>query len=152
MSNVPELPSFHLLHLAGQRADTLFADQNSPVTPRQYVVLAALECRADTSQTDIVRTTGIDRSTVADLVKRLVAAGYVQRKRSKDDARAYVVRLTDTGQEVLDASRGAAAATNERLFAPVASHLARFLEELTRVAKGTNLSADRTPHRPEPLR
>jgi DNA-binding MarR family transcriptional regulator len=89
-----------LLHLAGQRADTLFADQNSPVTPRQYVVLAALECRAGTSQTDIVRTTGIDRSTVADLVKRLVAAGYVHRKRSKE-TQEPMRRLTDTGREVL---------------------------------------------------
>ena len=152
MSSVPELPSFHLLHMAGQRADTLFADQASPVTPRQYVVMAVLECRADTSQTDIVRTTGIDRSTVADLVKRLVAAGYVQRERSEDDARAYVVRLTNTGQEVLDASRGTAALTNERLSAPVAGHQARFLEELTRVANGTNLSADGVPQRPKPLR
>ena len=152
MSSVPELPSFHLLHMAGQRADTLFADQASPVTPRQYVVMAVLECRADTSQTDIVRTTGIDRSTVADLVKRLVAAGYVQRERSEDDARAYVVRLTDAGQEVLDANRGVAALTNERLFAPVASHRARFLEELAQVAKGTNLSTDRAPPPPKPLR
>ena len=32
MSSAPELPLFHLLHMAGQRADTLFAEQNSPVT------------------------------------------------------------------------------------------------------------------------
>ena len=141
---MPRLPSFHLLHLAGQRADNLFADQRSPLTPRQYVVLAMLEGRKGVSQTDIVRATGIDRSTLADLVNRLVTAGYVRRKRSTTDARAYVVRLTDTGRKVVDASRGAATLTDERLFAPVAaSHRARFLEELTRVAKGTGLSEDR---------
>jgi DNA-binding MarR family transcriptional regulator len=139
MSHAPKLPSFHLLHMAGQRGDNLFASQNSPVTPRQYVVLAMLEGRRGTSQTDIVHTTGIDRSTVADLVKRLVAAGYVQRRRSKTDARAYVVRLTDTGREVLGANRRVAIETDERLFAPVvASHRPRFLEELSRVAKGQN--------------
>ena len=143
VSSMPTLPSFHLLHLAGQRADNLFADQGSPLTPRQYVVLAMLEGGEGASQTDIVRATGIDRSTLADLVKRLVTAGYVRRQRSKTDARAYVVRLTDTGRKVLDASRGAATLTDERLFAPVAaSHRARFLEELTRVAKGTALSKD----------
>ena len=64
-------------------------------------------------------------------------------RRSKTDARAYVVRLTDTGRKVLDASRGAATLTDERLFAPVAaSHRARFLEELTQVAKGTARSED----------
>jgi DNA-binding MarR family transcriptional regulator len=141
MSSAPKLPPFHLLHIAGQRADNLFAAQGSPITPRQYVVLAMLEFRADTSQTDIVRTTGIDRSTVADLVKRMVAAGYVRRKRSKADARAYVVRLTDAGREMLEANRGTATLTTERLFAPVASHRARFLEDLTRAATGTDVFA-----------
>jgi DNA-binding MarR family transcriptional regulator len=135
-----KLPSFHLLHLAGQRADHLFADQGSPLTPRQYVVLAVLEGRDGASQVDIVRSTGIDRSTLADLVQRLVATGYVRRRRSDSDARAYVVRLTDSGREVLDANRRAAALTDERLFAPVAaSHRAQFLELLTRIAKGTDL-------------
>ena len=132
-----ELPPFHLLHLAGQRADNLFAEQGSPLTPRQYIVLAVLEGGEGASQTDIVRATGIDRSTLAVLVKRLVRAGYVRRTRSKADARAYVVRLTTNGRKVLHSSRGAAMLTNERLFAPVAiSHRARFLEQLTRVAKG----------------
>lgn len=132
---MPTLPSFHLLHLAGQRADNLFAEQGSPLSPRQFVVLAVLEDGKGSSQTDIVRATGIDRSTLADLVKRLVAAGYVRRRRSKTDTRAYVVRLTDTGHIVLDAGRGAATLTDERLFAPVtASHRVQFLEELARVA------------------
>jgi DNA-binding MarR family transcriptional regulator len=143
MNGIQKLPSFHLLHVAGQRADNLFAGQNSSVTPRQYVVLAVLEGRQDASQTDIVRATGIDRSTIADLVKRLVAAGYLQRTRSKDDGRAYAVGLTDTGQEVLDANRSAAALADERLFAPVAaSRRVQFLEDLTRVAEGAGLSED----------
>jgi DNA-binding MarR family transcriptional regulator len=140
---MPRLPSFHLLHLAGQRADNLFAEQGSPLTPRQYVVLTVLEDGEGAIQTDIVRATGIDRSTLADLVKRLVTAGYVRRQRSKTDARANVVRLTDSGRKVLDANRGAATRTDESLFAPVAtSQRARFLEELTQVAKGTVLSED----------
>lgn len=103
-----------------------------------------MEGQRGTSQTDIVRTGGIDRSTVADLVKRLAAAGYVRRKRSRTDARAYVVRLTNAGREVLDVNRGAAILTDERLFAPVAAnHRLRFLEELSRVASGTRPSEDR---------
>lgn len=143
MKGMTKIPLFHLLHVAAQRADMLFANQRSPVTPRQYVVLAMLEGEGGTSQTDIVGTTGIDRSTMTDLVKRLVALGYVRRKRSRADARAYVIRLTDTGQKVLDASRRAAALTDEWLLAPVASRQrVRFLEELTRVAKGTSHSGN----------
>ena len=82
--------------------------------------------------------TGIDRSTLAVLVKRLVTAGYVRRRRSKTDARAYVVRLTDNGRKVLDANRGEAARTDEHLFAPIAaSHRARFLP---RPPRARNLS------------
>jgi DNA-binding MarR family transcriptional regulator len=143
VSSMPTLPSFHLLHLASQRADNIFADQGSALTPRQYVVLAMLEGREGDSQTDIVRATGIDRSTMAELVKRLLAAGYVRRQRSKTDARVKVVRLTDTGRKVLGSSRAAATLTEERLFAPVAaSQRARFLAQLTRVAKGTAPSED----------
>ena len=108
VSSMPRLPSFHLLHLAGQRADNLFARQGLSVSPRQYVVLAVLEGWEGASQTDIVRATGIDRSTLVEVVKRLVAVGYVRRKRSKTDARAYVVRLTDSGRTVLDAGGEAA--------------------------------------------
>ena len=138
VSSMPTLPSFHLLHMASQRADNLFAEQGSPLSPRQYIVLTMLEGGEGGSQTDIVRATGIDRSTLAELVKRLVRAGYVRRRRSKADARAYVVRLTTNGRKALDSSRGAAMLTDERLFAPVtARHRAQFLEQLTRVAKGT---------------
>ena len=80
-----------------------------------------LEGQEGTSQTDIVRVTGIDRSTLAVLVKRWLRQGYFRRRRSKTDARAYVVRLTDNCRKVLDANRGAATRTDEHLFAPIAA-------------------------------
>ena len=36
---MPTLPSFHLLHLAGQRADNLFADQGSPLVSLMAAIL-----------------------------------------------------------------------------------------------------------------
>ncbi|MFZ1102753.1 MAG: helix-turn-helix domain-containing protein, partial [Hyphomicrobiaceae bacterium] len=39
--------------------------------------------------------TGIDRSTLADIVRRLTRKGLLQRCRTNEDARAYAVRLTD---------------------------------------------------------
>jgi DNA-binding MarR family transcriptional regulator len=68
-------------------------------------VLLGVAHSDDPSQTDLVETTGIDRSTLADLARRLVKKGLLQRRRSRQDARAYVVRLTDAGREVLKSAQ-----------------------------------------------
>ena len=91
----------HLLHRAGQVADEIFGREVHSLTPRQFAVLACVGQSDGLSQTDIVEQTGIDRSTIAELVRRMVKKGLLQRRRSKEDARAYVVRLTDSGREAL---------------------------------------------------
>ncbi len=53
------------------------------------------------SQTGIVERTGIDRSTLADIVRRLSKKGLLQRRRTREDARAYAVKLTDEGEKLL---------------------------------------------------
>ncbi len=120
----PELDTsaIHMLHRASQAADELFANETSgaDLTPRQFAVLAALEVLESASQTQIVDATGIDRSTLADIVKRLVKRGLLNRRRSRSDARAYVVRLTPEGRDVLLATKPAARRVEERLLEHVA--------------------------------
>ncbi|MFM9940312.1 MAG: MarR family winged helix-turn-helix transcriptional regulator [Hyphomicrobiaceae bacterium] len=107
----------HLLHRAGQSADELFAAEmgDSDLTPRQYAVLTVLAEHDTASQTEIVDLTGIDRSTLADIVKRLVQRGLLARRRSKLDARAYAVRLTPGGQAALKLADPAAERAGERM-------------------------------------
>jgi DNA-binding MarR family transcriptional regulator len=116
-NNSLDKSALHLLHRAGQIADELFATEmaGSDLTPRQFAVLAALARRDTASQTDIVRETGIDRSTLADIVKRLVARGSLARRRARHDARAYAVRLTPAGQTALRQAEPAVQRVNERL-------------------------------------
>lgn len=101
MGNQPSL--IHLLHRASQIAEDRFMREldDTDLTPRQLAVLAAIEAREGASQTDIVAATGVDRSTLADIVRRLLKRGLVSRKRTKEDARAYAVKLTDAGRRVL---------------------------------------------------
>jgi DNA-binding MarR family transcriptional regulator len=63
----------HLLHRASQAVEEIFqaAGGDSDLTPRQLAVLATVAGNEGLSQTDIVNLTGIDRSTLADIVKRL---------------------------------------------------------------------------------
>jgi DNA-binding MarR family transcriptional regulator len=93
----------HLVHRVAQCADDIFDAQTKQhdLTPRQVAVLTTVAENEGLSQTGIVDRTGIDRSTLADLVQRLKRKGLLERRRTKEDARAYAVKLTDAGRRVL---------------------------------------------------
>ncbi len=61
----------------------------------------ALESNEGASQTRLVELTGIDRSTLADMVRRLIKKGLIERRRTKQDARVYAVKLTAEGRKQL---------------------------------------------------
>jgi DNA-binding MarR family transcriptional regulator len=95
----------HLLHRAGQCAGDVFHGEigEADLTPRQYAVLLTVAHNEGLSQTQLVERTGVDRSTLADIVRRMLKKGLLQRRRTKEDARAYAVRLTEEGRRVLAA-------------------------------------------------
>jgi DNA-binding MarR family transcriptional regulator len=107
----------HLLHRACQVADSIFNDEagRTGLTTRQFAVLIAVAQNRDISQTGLVQVTGIDRSTVAEIVKRLLRRGLIKRKRTRLDARAYAVRLTDEGETLMREAEPAARRAEERL-------------------------------------
>lgn len=109
--------ALHLLHRAGQRADELFTASmgEKDLTPRQYAVLKAVAIMENPSQTALVEYTGIDRSTIADIVRRLIKRGMLQRRRTAHDARMYAVKLTPAGREALKSAEPVAKTTEEQL-------------------------------------
>ncbi len=111
--------AMHLLHRAGQCAGDLFTEEvvNSALTPRQFAVLLTISQEEGLSQTDLVDRTGIDRSTLADIIRRMLKKGLIRRRRTKQDARVYAVKLTDDGAEVLNAAQPAAFQADARLLA-----------------------------------
>ncbi len=128
----------HLLHRAGQCADEVFSGNlsDSSMTPRQYAVLKAVEVSTEPSQTTLVDITGIDRSTIADIVRRLVERGFMARRRTRRDARMYALRLTPKGQTALRNADPAAISTDERLLAALApGERSAFLSALNRIVE-----------------
>jgi MarR family transcriptional regulator, temperature-dependent positive regulator of motility len=107
----------HLLHRALQLALDIYAEETGPeaVTQRQYAVLSAVSAQEGLTQTDLVRATGIDRSTLADLVARMIGKGLLARQRSASDARANTVSLTSDGRGALDAASPKVAAADARI-------------------------------------
>jgi len=107
----------HLLHRVLQLALDFHAEASGPtgLTQRQYTVLAAAGAADGVSQSDLVRATGIDRSTLADLVARMIAKGLLERERSTTDARANTVRLSASGHAALAEGGKPASKSDSRL-------------------------------------
>ena len=89
----------HLLRRVDQCAAQLYSNESSDtdLTLRQLAILTAISREEDLSQTDLVTMTGIDRSTVAGIVSRLLRKGLLERRRSPVDGRAYCVKLSKRG-------------------------------------------------------
>lgn len=107
----------HLLKRAVQYSVHCYMEEagKSGLTHRQFTVLLAADAHEGKSQTELVRITGIDRSTLADLVARLMAQGYVQRRRTKEDARTNSIKLTPMGKKALKSAQSGADDVDKKL-------------------------------------
>ena len=89
---------------------------SSTITESQALVLSAIhESEAAPTQTDLVEATGIDRSTLADIVRRMEKHKHLTRKRDKVDARAIRVTLTESGKRSAALAHKIAAAVSKDL-------------------------------------
>ncbi len=133
-----ERSPIHLLHRAGQCASDIFQGEMGAgdLTPRQYTVLVAVAQNEGVSQTHLVEKTGVDRSTLADIVRRMLKKGLLQRRRTKEDARAYSVKLTDEGWKVLKAADPLARKVDDKILGVLpGTQRERFLQDLNLIVK-----------------
>jgi len=68
------------------------------ITYPQYLVLLALWERDGRGVHDLCTALDLDTGTLSPLLKRLEAAGYVERRRQRTDERRVVVHLTEAGR------------------------------------------------------
>lgn len=112
----------HLLHRALQVALDIYGQElgAEAITQRQYAVLTAASAQEGATQADLVRATGIDRSTLADMAARMIAKGLLARERSVLDGRANTIRITDAGRAALLDAAPKVAAADARLLKRIA--------------------------------
>lgn len=128
----------HLLHRAGQCAGDIFQAElgDRDLTPRQFAVLVTVSQNEGLSQTHLVERTGIDRSTLADIVRRMLKKGLLQRRRTKEDARAYAVKLTEEGWRVLRSAEPMAKRVDDRILAVLnGAQRDRFVQDLNTIVE-----------------
>jgi len=107
----------HLLHRAQQRAADVTAQalRAHGLTTRQYAVLLVLSEANEMAQSTLVQATGIDRSTLADMLARMAKRGLVTSERTESDQRANLVRMTPQGSGALEAVAPKVADAEERM-------------------------------------
>jgi DNA-binding MarR family transcriptional regulator len=84
------------LHLAVWHRDVC-----AETTSVQFAALSVLDRQPGASQSDLGRVLDLDRSTIADLVARMVRRGLIACQRDEADRRRNVLQLTVAGREEL---------------------------------------------------
>jgi DNA-binding MarR family transcriptional regulator len=111
----------HSLRLALDRAQALgdAALAELPLPERHYGMLALLRDGPVAGQHEVGAALGLDRTTTATLVRRLVDRGLVRRRPQPGNGRVLVLELTEAGEAMRAAAAGRLRAGEERFLAPL---------------------------------
>lgn len=142
----------HLLRRVDQCATQLYSKERTEndLTLRQLAIMSAISRQEDLSQTDLVAITGIDRSTVAGIVSRLIAKGLLERRRSTIDGRAYCVRLSKRGSRAVAGADRLYTRIEKKLLAGVSpAEAAQFISTLRAILSAQASVEDGGPASPE---
>ena len=92
----------YLLRRNHQRSVDIFTRTvGDDVTRQQIGTLLALHRKPGASQRHLVDATGIDKSTLKEMLGRMVKRGWVRRERDLNDSRAWTMHLTPEGLGLL---------------------------------------------------
>src|SRR6476646_1133817 len=136
-----ESPS-HLIRRCAQYFGDLYAHEAgaSELTKQQFTLLAALEHNDGVSQTALVEITGIDRSTLAEMVRCMLDKGLLSRERTEEDQRANAVAISPAGRKALRAARNAADRAERALLEPLPlPERQKFVKALSQIAQAAEL-------------
>jgi DNA-binding MarR family transcriptional regulator len=86
------------VHYLRQLLAHQFETKSNGITAVQFIIMDTINALTEPCQKDIVENTGIDRSTITDVLRRLQKLGLITRTRTVHDERKYIVKLTNDGE------------------------------------------------------
>ncbi len=103
------------------RANQLFEDltRQTAITARQYGALLTLHQKGAVTLTDLAAEICVDRSTLTEMVRRLVREGLISRTGNGHDRRSALVALTAEGEAAVIRLTPGAAQVQDVLLAPL---------------------------------
>jgi DNA-binding MarR family transcriptional regulator len=119
-----EMPGYLLRRLDSQ-AMALYESftGQTDLTPRQFGVLLTLFQATSLTLTELGNRLHLDRSTLGEMLQRMVDRGLVERRILERDRRASEVTLTTAGKTALLATVEQALAAQEALLSPLPPYL-----------------------------
>lgn len=134
----------HQIHVA------MFLEECSDfnVTPVQFAVLTVLYNEKTLDQVTIANQIGVDRNTVADVIRRLERRGVLERPASIADKRAKLARITKEGRIFVESVQPAMIRAQRRLVKTLSDDEHDTLMTLLGKLIQENNESSRAPMRP----
>lgn len=141
----------HLLRRNHQRSFEIFARLvGDDITRQQFALLIALEQHQGASQNQLVAATGFDKSTLKEMLGRMVTNGWVARARDPNDRRAWTIRITKEGQRLLEARLPNVVRTQAEILAPLPPDLRPVFIHCLKVLLGLDRADEPATAPPDP--
>lgn len=131
----------HQIHIG------LFTEESADfdITPVQFALLTVLYSGTALDQITLSNSVGVDRTSGADVIRRLYRRGLVERVPSSQDRRAKLVHITDEGKRLVRRMQPNMERAQERLVSPLTQgERAMFIELMEKVIRANN-DASRAP-------
>ena len=115
----------HLLRRCHQRSEELFTEALGPDGPtrQQVALLVTASQHPDLSQAELVELTGIDKNTLAQMIKRLTARGLLVQRRGQHDARTNAISATPAAVKLLEQVMPKVNRVQEQILEPLPKEL-----------------------------
>jgi MarR family transcriptional regulator, lower aerobic nicotinate degradation pathway regulator len=128
----------HLLRRCHQRSREIYESLigRHGLSRQQFAVLIAMSGNPGASLTHISAATGFDRNTLAEMIGRLAASGYVTRRRSAADARASAIAPTRKGERFVADMMPRAQEVQRRILEPLPPALRPIFVHCLRILLG----------------
>jgi DNA-binding MarR family transcriptional regulator len=145
---VPEISTGHLWERPGylvrrlnQIHQALFFEccKDFTITPVQYGLLTTLSEQPRLDQTSLCAEIGVDRTTTADVLRRLEQRGLVKREPSPLDGRQKLARVTAKGTRLMHQMYDKMREAQVRFLEPLSPEdRIRFVEMMMQLVEGNN--------------
>lgn len=119
----PELEALpgHYIRRLQQIAVAVFLQETAEygITPVQYAALQRVRAMPGIDQRTLARSIGFDTSTIAGVIDRLEARGWLMRSVSPTDRRARLLTITPAGEALLQEVVPGVLAAQQRMLEPL---------------------------------
>jgi DNA-binding MarR family transcriptional regulator len=129
-----------LLRCASNIADAAYYKQvgNAEVTPRQFAILLSLSRGGQMTQAALSAVTRMDRSTINEMVPRMIERGLISKSNSPDDRRAIHLSITAHGLQILQNLLPATILSQEMILAPLPKEYRRIFKHCLEIIIESN--------------